>query len=482
MPASVSGRGRTYAATMRESFDNARVVVMGLGLFGGGEAVVRHLVARGAKVLVTDLRSEQDLEPTRARLEPLLSTDRIRFRLGEHHPDDFSSAEVVVVNPAVPHPWRNPHLQAARKSGARILTEIRLAIGNTPARQVIGITGSAGKSTTSAMIHHLLARTEGAPPARLGGNIGGSLLDDPPPADATLVLELSSFMLHWLGGDATATDDRFSPGTAVLTNLAGNHLDWHESLEHYVQSKAAIRGSTVACEAPRLVTLFETPGPDHPLSGFDPWWLPRDGESNHSAEHLDAIDSALELQVPGRHNQANARLAVLAVMTHLQLRGHPAPPTPEQAASLAGLLGDFAGLPHRLCRIGEFRGIACYDDSKSTTPEATLLAIDAFEEPGRIHLIAGGYDKGADLSPIAARTSDLAGLYTVGATAERLASEGGHRADTLEAAVRMISERAVHGDTVLLSPGCASWDQFANYEARGAAFAKAVQTTFAQQG
>ncbi|MCH2161992.1 MAG: hypothetical protein MK085_08990, partial [Phycisphaerales bacterium] len=278
---------------MFESFEDAHVVVMGLGLFGGGEAVVRHLVERGAHVLVTDLRSEADLEPALARLEPLLGSDRVRCRLGGHELEDFANADVVVVNPAVPHPWTNPFLQAARGGGARLLTEIRLAIGTTPARQVIGVTGSAGKSTTTAMIHHVLDRTDACPAVRLGGNIGGSLLDAPPHADASLVLEFSSFMLHWLGTEACATEDRFSPGTAVLTNLSENHLDWHESLDHYVSSKATICASTIACPAPRLVSLLAPPEPGTPLATCESAWLQDTSAISRSVERLEAIDAGL---------------------------------------------------------------------------------------------------------------------------------------------------------------------------------------------
>ncbi|MCH2161993.1 MAG: hypothetical protein MK085_08995, partial [Phycisphaerales bacterium] len=178
----------------------------------------------------------------------------------------------------------------------------------------------------------------------------------------------------------------------------------------------------------------------------------------------------------GEHNRANARLAVLSALEHLQVRGCLEHPSPERAAAFARELGDFTGLPHRLNRIGVYREIACYDDSKSTTPEATLLAIAAFDAPDRIHLIAGGYDKGSDLQPIAARAADLAGVYAIGATAPQVARHGGLQSGTLEEAVKAIAERARPGDVVLLSPGCASWDQFTNYEARGKAFAKAIKS------
>ena len=142
---------------------------MGLGRFGGGEAAARFLARGGASVLVTDLGDPDDFKDSIGRLEPL----GVRFRLGSHEIEDFASADLVIVNPAVPRPWSNPWLAIARDAGARLLTEIRLAIGDRPAANLIGITGSAGKSTTAAMTHHALLRVRPDLTPALGGNIGG---------------------------------------------------------------------------------------------------------------------------------------------------------------------------------------------------------------------------------------------------------------------------------------------------------------------
>jgi UDP-N-acetylmuramoylalanine--D-glutamate ligase len=329
---------------------------------------------------------------------------------------------------------------------------MRLAIGNTPAAQVIGITGSQGKSTTTAMVHHILASARPELAAQLGGNIGGSLLDSPPAKGASIVLEFSSFMLHWLATDASSEPDRFTPGTAVITNISPNHLDWHETYEHYAASKSAICASTTACNAPRLV---------------------------EPEEHLlEAINSALRLSIPGEHNLENARLAVHSALTHLQVRGELNTVTPQLAADFASRLGDFQGLPHRLNRLGIFGGVECINDSKSTTPESTLRAVGAFEDSTRVHLLAGGYDKGSDISPIADLAPRLAGLYGIGTTGPRIAEGGGMLCGTIDEAVRKASGRVQPGDVLLLSPGCASWDQFTNYEARGEEFEAAIRRTF----
>ena len=394
---------------MLEDVQGARVVVMGLGLFGGGEAVARHLAGCGAKVLVTDLREASELEPSLENLQPLLDSGCITTCLGQHRIEDFATADIVIVNPGVPHPWRNPFIQAAQSNSARLLSEMRIAIGNTPASQVIGITGSQGKSTTSAMVHHLLAALRPELRPRLGGNIGGSLLDNPPDLESSLVLELSSFMLHWLATDAIAETDRFTPGTAVMTNLSANHLDWHETFEHYAASKSAICAATPACASPQLV---------------------------RPEDHLvDAINSTLTLAIPGEHNLENARLAVFTVLTHLQIRGKLDQPTPELAAEFASRLCDFKGLPHRLYSLGNFSGAECINDSKSTTPESTLRAVSSFEDPHRIHLLAGGYDKGSDLSAIAKLGPRLKGLYGIGATGPVIAQHGGTLCSTINDAI-----------------------------------------------
>ena len=417
-----------------------RAVVMGIGRFGGGVAAVRYLAGLGASVIATDVADAEALGSSLTDLEGV----EVQYHLGGHRTEDFEEADLVIVNPAVPRPWSNPYLQAARDSGARLLTEIRLAIGNRPAKHLIGITGTAGKSTTAAMVHHALTAVRPDLDARLSGNIGGSLLDDPPPAEATIVLELSSFMLHWLAGDGGRHQDRATPGIAAITNIAPNHLDWHETLEHYQACKQAIADPTPICSNPLLLKpTVEPNGPPIPVA------------------------------VPGEHNQRNARFAIHIALEHIRLRD-PDSVDPDLEEALGASLASFKGLPHRLESLGETAGALVFNDSKSTTPEATLLAVEAFEDASRIHLIAGGYDKGGDLEPMAELIPRLAGLHAIGQTGPRLAEAGAKLHDNLDAAVDAIFTQARPGDVILLSPGCASWDQFTNYEERGLAFQAAV--------
>lgn len=470
---------------MPQHLDGARITVMGLGRFGGGLGVTRFLVGQGARVLLTDRLPADQLAPQLHALAHEIDTGRITLRLGSHAEADFTHADLVVANPAVPTPWSDPYLTAASRRGVPITTEINLLIERLPpAATLIAITGSAGKSTTTALTHHILAGTAEdplAPGAHVGGNLGGSLLPALPsirPGDP-IVLELSSAMLWWLAGAPELNGSRavpapLHPSVAVVTSFAPNHLDWHTTAEHYRLAKQHL-----------LTTL--TPGALAILGPGTTDWPTPPGVQRLLLTPDRPLAPMPALRIPGDHNLRNAHMALAAAQ---RIR-----PNLASGAALAAA-ATFRGLPHRLCLIHEVpdpvaptdptRSVRFYDDSKSTVPEAMTLALDALR-PARVHLIAGGYDKGLDLSPIARRAADLAGLYTIGATGPALAAAAGARlpaqpvpnirsCDTLEAAMHSIHAAIRPGDVVLLSPGCASWDQFENYEHRGREFARlAVQ-------
>jgi UDP-N-acetylmuramoylalanine--D-glutamate ligase len=444
-----------------------RVTVMGLGLFGGGLGVARWLHEQGAHLRISDRRGADVLADALEALRPLRDLGRIEVECGQHTPEWFTQADLLVANAAVPTPWANPLLLAARAAGVPITTEIRLSVEALADRRTIGITGSAGKSTTSAMTREAL-RASGRR-AVLGGNFGGSLLGDPDAAGADwLVLELSSAQLWWLSDEAADWSGQprlgWHPTIGALTNLAPNHVDWHGSLAHYLVSKGGIVQRDGG-----VVTWF---GDDDPaaeqtaaqaIGAVTPWW-------RVPAPDVDL--GGLSLAVPGAHMVQNARTALALLDRAAAIDGRAG----NRGAAVAAV-NAFQGLPHRMQLVGSWRGVACFNDSKSTTPAATIRALESFNDLGRVHLIAGGYDKRIDLSGIAGLAPSLAGLYAIGQVEAQLTTAGGLRCGDLERAVQAAFERAHPGDSILLSPACASTDQYPNFEHRGEHFVRLVRTT-----
>ena len=268
---------------MPTSLADQRITVMGLGRFGGGEGLVQWLLSEGAHVLVADLADEATLQPALDRIEAAAHR-RPLVHAGPHDVRDFTNTDLVVVNPAVAQPWSNSFLKAARDSAVPCTTAMRLLLERLPQRErIIGVTGTVGKSTTASMLHHVLCAM--GLDARLGGNIGGSLLPDlhTLTPQTWIVLEVSSAQLHWLGDDV---DDwpGWSPHIALTTNIAANHIDWHGDEAAYRAAKAVIH-------------QFQQEG-DVRID---------------SASCNDA--GTIELRLPGAHNQANARLAVAGAVT-----------------------------------------------------------------------------------------------------------------------------------------------------------------------
>lgn len=441
------------------------VTIMGLGRFGGGLGATRFALREGAaRVTVTDLKSSEDLVESVAAL----AGSPVVLHLGEHRDEDFRDADVVVASPAVKKD--SPYLAMAREGGAELTSEMNLFLERCPAAAV-GVTGSAGKSTTATLLSRALSARH---TTHFGGNIGGSLLGALPDIAASdrVCLELSSFQLD----DAGRL--RWSPHIAVVTNLSPNHLDWHGSMAAYRAAK-------------QNILLWQRAGDVAVLSADDPdvstwatltrgrvvtWSVTRTLDEGAFLDGMRAVivlegrreevplDEALSL--PGVHNVSNFLAAALAA----RLDGVPLEAT-------ARATRDFAGLPHRLTRVAEVEGVQYYDDSKATTPAAAEVALKAFDAP--VVAIAGGYDKKIDLAPLARALAENArAVMLIGETAGRLRAllaeqdyVGAEIAGTLDRAMARIAEIARPGDVVLLSTGHASWDQFADYGERGDRFA-----------
>ncbi len=454
--------------------DRLKVTVMGLGLFGGGVGVTRFLVSCGARVTVTDLRKERLLTRSLERLEGL----PVRFVLGKHCAADFVDTDLVVANPGVPSD--SVYLAAAREAGVAVDSEINLTFRFLPTPHIVGITGSNGKTTTSHLTHRMVEACGRR--AWLGGNMGRSLLPslDEIGSDDVVVLELSSFQLETLGAA------RLGPRVAVLTNITPNHLDRHKTFENYVAAKAQIFN-----EAEAAVLNADDPLTEEILSKesrlgrilFSSSRTIDDGFFLDEAGIVEAkggtgrflVDRA-SITLPGVFNAENIMAGLGAVSLILGEERVPA------AAVRAG--SAFEGVAHRLETVCVARGVRYINDSIATTPESTIAALGTLD--GDIALIAGGYDKQIPFDSLAAVVGRKVGtLLLIGETADKLkqavrkvAPDAERpvliRASGLAEAVRLAASRARAGSTVLLSPACASYDQFINFEERGAFFKQTV--------
>jgi UDP-N-acetylmuramoylalanine--D-glutamate ligase len=426
---------------------------------------------------VTDLKPAGELSSSLTALGEL---SKIVLHLGGHDERDFRDADLVVASPAVA--GDNRYLQIARDAGVTVTREMSLFWERNHGRTVC-VTGSNGKSTTAALIHALLTG-DGSSSRRvwLGGNIGRSLLPvaDQIQAEDFVVLELSSFQLE----DLAPLEP--NPYLAVVTNFSPNHLDRHGSVEAYRAAKQNIlRWQT----ADRFAVLNQS---DTDVSTWPTKarkvWFGRDDEGRQGMFAIgfdtykrralcrfgpreQVLPLGKWLALPGVHNFQNALAAGCAAMV--------------LGAGLTEIeagLTRFTGLPHRLQLVSESAGRTFYNDSKATTPESTLLALDAFRAP--VVLLAGGYDKGIDLKDmaqgiVARRARAVALLGQTGARLKELLREADPQGEvpakvhvTFEAAFQWAAAQSAAGDVILLSPGCASYDWFPNYEVRGDEFTR----------
>jgi UDP-N-acetylmuramoylalanine--D-glutamate ligase len=455
----------------------SRVTLMGLGLFGGGLGAARFLAASGAHLTVTDLRSAGKLASSLAELRDL----PITYHLGGHAVADFTDADLIVAGPGVPR--SSEYLHSAARAGIPIASPMNIFLSQCPAR-IAAVTGSNGKSTTTALLAHMVRQT--GRKTWLGGNIGVSLLPSLPniTPGGLVVLELSSFQLQ----DAQSLC--WSPHVAVVTNITPNHLDRHSSMQEYADAKKQIvRHQTPADFAvlnahDRVTAKWMTQGMGARALVFDAQAdgaQMRDGISLAAGRLVWRDGASYEMicrsdhvSLPGPHNVQNAMAAACGARC-----------LGAEAENVRAALASFTGLAHRLELVGDVSGVRYYNDSFSTTPESTVAAVQSFHQP--LTLIAGGYDKKLDLTPIACAAAEHAEVFiTIGQTGPELAQRARQEsaflerslmvkeAGSLEEAVWQAARLAMPGMAVVFSPGCASYDMFENCEQRGDIFRQLI--------
>ncbi|MBA2468681.1 MAG: UDP-N-acetylmuramoyl-L-alanine--D-glutamate ligase [Chloroflexia bacterium] len=453
-----------------------RVTVMGLGVLGGGVGAARYLASHGALVTVTDTRDAESLADSVAALDGL----PITFHLGRHDRNDFTSAnaDVVVRNPGVP--MDSPYLKAARDSGIPIEMEMSIFFRDCPA-PIIGVTGTKGKTTVSALIGCILHAWN--PDSMLAGNMGISALMklDRLTLETPVALELSSFQIESLN------DHRLSPHVAVITNIFPDHLDRYRDFEHYAATK---RGLTRVMR-PDDVVVYNVGDPESSRVVEEtrarrfPFGLgqPHEDGAWGIGEDLVLVDGAMRmtferpgvLALAGNHGASNALAAVAAAHAY---------DVPEWA--IAEGLRSFTGVENRLDVVTEIGGVTYVNDTSATAPAAAIAGVRVLAPRAKtLRLIAGGADKRTDLTPFAdeLRSRNVKVYLLEGSAtptlrtliAERRVAISG-TFDSMAAAVRAAAGDAEPGDLVALCPACASFGMFRNEFDRGEQFRAAVST------
>jgi UDP-N-acetylmuramoylalanine--D-glutamate ligase len=418
-----------------------RALVVGLGR--SGLALARFLAGRGVRVRACDLRPAERIGPALARLP--VGTETV---LGGYDERVLEECAAVYASPGVP--WNAELLERARAASLPVSSEMDLFFRLCPAA-IVGVTGTNGKTTTTALAGSVLAR--GTRPVVVGGNIGDTVLDRLGELTPRhwVVLELSSFQLESCAWPRARI--------AAVLNLTPDHLDRHGSMDEYVAAKA------------RLLEAQEA-GDDALLNGLDPRCRDLAGLTPARVTWFDEHRPVPQVSLPGEHNRLNA-LAAAAI-------GRAAGLSDE--AIDEGVRG-FPGVEHRLELVGEWGGVRWFNDSKATNPDAGLVGLRAFAKAPLV-LIAGGYGGGFDLAGWLAEVRERTrAVVLLGASADELAERlAGHplrRAGSMDEAVELAAALALAGDVVLLSPAYKSYDMFSSYEERGRRFKDAVRALHA---
>jgi UDP-N-acetylmuramoylalanine--D-glutamate ligase len=457
--------------------EGKRVLVVGLARTGVATAL--FCASRGAVVTATESLPESEISEIAATLRAA----GCALELGGHREETFLSQNLIIPSPGVPA--NHPHLEAARAASIPVWSEIELAWRFLRGK-LIAITGSNGKTTTTSLVGHIFESA--GMPTIVAGNIGTPLISRvSETSDATItVAEVSSFQLELV--------DQFRPDIALLLNVTPDHLDRHPSLEAYARAKARIFENQTESDV-AILNADDAGAAQLAPSRPRVYWFSRakrvasgiflrgdhngDNNSGRNSEnkndHLvfrrDGAETILlrrsDIGLRGEHNVENVMAAAAAAFL--------AGVSPQV---IAGAVRSFAAVEHRLEFVAEINGVSYYNDSKATNVDAALKALDAF--PGNLLVILGGKDKGGDFTLLRDLLRKHAKrVLLIGAATDKIVSqiEGAvpiESVGTMDRAVSLAAELAQPGDTVLLAPACASFDQFQNYEHRGRVFKQCV--------
>jgi UDP-N-acetylmuramoylalanine--D-glutamate ligase len=439
-----------------------KVLVVGLG-HRTGVAVANFLAGRGSAVVASDVKGSAELGDILPRLDP-----SVRVVTGEQKPELLDEGfDALVLSPGVPPGI--PLVAEAFRRRIPVIAEVELAFRHLNGL-LVGITGTDGKSTTTALTGHILARL--GMDTLVGGNIGIPLISfaEKTSKDSVVVAELSSFQLEAI--------ETFRPDVAVMLNVAPDHLDRYSGMEEYFRAKMRVAMNQVDGD----FFIYNADDPmvrrgasrvhAHTLSfsleddAADIYY--RDG-AVYAKGSVERIFAADEMRMPGMHNVQNAMAAVLAAASVMHRKG-----TVPDYERIGKAVCSFPGLEHRLEKIGSFEGREFINDSKATTVNAVITALKSLRG-GRGVLILGGRTKGDDYARLAAALNGtIRTLVLIGESRDYFSEIfGGYdrvKADTLDDAVVKAMRASEKGDVILLSPACASFDMFKNYEERGNAF------------
>ncbi len=442
---------------VRQGVKDKNVTIVGMAR--SGIAAARALHALGARVTVTDKKPLAELEDQiRA-----LGTTEIRVASGGHPDSLFRDVDLIVLSPGVP---KIPQIRDAKARGKKVISELELAwlLSDSP---FVGITGTNGKSTVTTLTGLMLERA--GKRVLVAGNIGNALTEDPRllSGEDWIVAELSSFQLEDI--------ETFRPRVAAVLNVTQDHLDRYATIEEYAEAKARVfmnqrKGDVLVLNFDDPITrdmakrTAATVVPFSRLLRYNPGACVLDGHLLFNGRRIMWAD---EIRIKGVHNLENALAAAALSLS-----------AGADARSVAEVLAEFPGLEHRLEFVREKDGVTYINDSKGTNVGAVIKSVEGFTRP--VILIAGGYDKGSDFSPLFdlfRRKVKL--LVLIGKAAGKMAEALGTStetvfAKTLQDAVRLSEQRASRGDVVLLSPACASFDMFRDFEDRGRQFKEAV--------